>query len=218
MIVLRMSSATRGSSPVVETGHPVGAVPPAGRYGTGAHRSAPSSAAPSVPYSAHRGCAGHSRPGRARGVGDPRHRGHGPGGGRPGRRGAARRGGDQRGGPRHVRHRQLAARLRRPSWSTRTPGVPWADVVVFHMDEYVGIGPDHPASFQRWIRQRIVEPTRPRAAHYLDGRATARGRVRAATPAARPTTPSTSAAWGSARTATWPSTTRRWPTSTTRST
>ena len=52
---------------------------------------------------------------------------------------------------------------------TRTPGVPWADVVVFHMDEYVGIGPEHPASFQRWIRQRIVEPTAPRAAHYLDG-------------------------------------------------
>ncbi len=50
-----------------------------------------------------------------------------------------------------------------------TPDVPWHQVVVFHMDEYVGIGPDHPASFQRWIRQRIVEPTGPRAAHYIDG-------------------------------------------------
>jgi len=54
-----------------------------------------------------------------------------------------------------------------------TPDVPWGDVVVFHMDEYLGIGPDHPASFQRWIRQRIVEPTKPNAAHYLDGRAPA---------------------------------------------
>jgi glucosamine-6-phosphate deaminase len=51
----------------------------------------------------------------------------------------------------------------------RTPDVPWADTVVFHMDEYVGVGPDHPAGFQRWIRQRIVEPTAPRAAHYVDG-------------------------------------------------
>jgi len=50
-----------------------------------------------------------------------------------------------------------------------TEGVPWSDVVVFHMDEYVGVGPDHPAGFQRWIRERIVEPARPRAAHYLDG-------------------------------------------------
>jgi glucosamine-6-phosphate deaminase len=50
-----------------------------------------------------------------------------------------------------------------------TPDVPWSDVVVFHMDEYIGLGPDHPAGFRRWIRQRIAEPTSPRAAHYLDG-------------------------------------------------
>jgi glucosamine-6-phosphate deaminase len=50
-----------------------------------------------------------------------------------------------------------------------TPSVPWSDVVVFHMDEYVGVGPDHPASFQRWIRERIVAPTVPRVAHYIDG-------------------------------------------------
>ncbi len=47
--------------------------------------------------------------------------------------------------------------------------VPWADVTVFHMDEYVGIGPDHPASFERWIRRRIVEKVHPGAAYYLDG-------------------------------------------------
>ncbi len=47
--------------------------------------------------------------------------------------------------------------------------VPWGDVVVFHMDEYVGIGPDHPASFERWIRQRISDRAHPRQAHYLHG-------------------------------------------------
>ncbi len=52
-----------------------------------------------------------------------------------------------------------------------TADVPWAQTVVFHMDEYVGVGPDHPAGFQRWIRERIVEPARPEAAHYIDGRA-----------------------------------------------
>jgi len=50
-----------------------------------------------------------------------------------------------------------------------TDGVPWERTVVFHMDEYVGVGPDHAAGFQRWIRQRIVEPAHPRAAHYVDG-------------------------------------------------
>ena len=51
--------------------------------------------------------------------------------------------------------------------------VPWGDTVVFHMDEYVGVGPDHPAGFRRWIRERIVVPARPRAAHFLDGLAPA---------------------------------------------
>ncbi|HEX3796395.1 MAG TPA: glucosamine-6-phosphate deaminase [Acidimicrobiales bacterium] len=52
---------------------------------------------------------------------------------------------------------------------TDTLDVPWADTVVFHMDEYVGVEPDHPAGFQKWIRQRIVEPASPRAAHYVQG-------------------------------------------------
>jgi glucosamine-6-phosphate deaminase len=50
-----------------------------------------------------------------------------------------------------------------------TAGVPWSDTVVFHMDEYVGVGPDHPAGFQRWIRTRITEPARPKAAFYVEG-------------------------------------------------
>ncbi|HTZ10157.1 MAG TPA: glucosamine-6-phosphate deaminase [Acidimicrobiales bacterium] len=49
------------------------------------------------------------------------------------------------------------------------PEVPWSAVVVFHMDEYAGVGPDHPAGFQRWIRERITERVRPRHAHYVDG-------------------------------------------------
>jgi len=49
------------------------------------------------------------------------------------------------------------------------PNVPWSAVVVFHMDEYVGVGPDHPAGFRRWIRTRVVQRVAPRAAHYVDG-------------------------------------------------
>jgi glucosamine-6-phosphate deaminase len=50
-----------------------------------------------------------------------------------------------------------------------TPGVAWSDVVAFHMDEYVGVRPDHPAGFQRWIRERIADRVRPREVHYIDG-------------------------------------------------
>jgi glucosamine-6-phosphate deaminase len=48
-------------------------------------------------------------------------------------------------------------------------GVPWSRTTVFHMDEYVGMGPGHPASFQKWRRERISERVHPGDAHYLDG-------------------------------------------------
>jgi glucosamine-6-phosphate deaminase len=50
-----------------------------------------------------------------------------------------------------------------------TPDLPWSNTVVFHMDEYVGVGPDHPAGFQKWIRSRIVDRTSPQAAYYVQG-------------------------------------------------
>lgn len=51
----------------------------------------------------------------------------------------------------------------------RTPGVPWERTTVFHMDEYVGAGPDHPAGFQRWIRERIGARVPARRVNYLEG-------------------------------------------------
>lgn len=47
--------------------------------------------------------------------------------------------------------------------------LPWDAITVFHMDEYVGIDADHPASFQRWIRERIEEPAHPRRVEYISG-------------------------------------------------
>ena len=35
--------------------------------------------------------------------------------------------------------------------------IDWSRVTCFHLDEYVGIGPDHPASFRRYLRERFVE-------------------------------------------------------------
>jgi glucosamine-6-phosphate deaminase len=45
----------------------------------------------------------------------------------------------------------------------------WNLVELFHMDEYVGISAHHPASFRRWIRERIEDVVHPRAAYYLNG-------------------------------------------------
>jgi glucosamine-6-phosphate deaminase len=47
--------------------------------------------------------------------------------------------------------------------------IPWDAVTAFHMDEYAGMADDHPASFRRWIRERIEETFHPKAVHYLQG-------------------------------------------------
>ncbi|GAA3125619.1 hypothetical protein GCM10020001_053270 [Nonomuraea salmonea] len=91
----------------------------------------------------------------------------------------------------------------------REQGIPWDRVTVFHMDEYVGIAADHPASFRRWIKERIEDPFAPAAVHYIDGNAPPAPKRSA--PVTRPSCVrcrSTWCAWASARTATWPSTSR----------
>jgi glucosamine-6-phosphate deaminase len=51
---------------------------------------------------------------------------------------------------------------------TATPDVPWPNVEMFHLDEYVGIPADHPASFRRYLREHLIDKTQMRAVHLLD--------------------------------------------------
>jgi glucosamine-6-phosphate deaminase len=48
-------------------------------------------------------------------------------------------------------------------------GIPWQRVEVFHLDEYVGLPPDHPAGFARYVRERFIErlPVPPAAFHAI---------------------------------------------------
>src|SRR5690348_12607116 len=62
-----------------------------------------------------------------------------------------------------------AAQMEFLKYLTKTPGLDWARVELFHLDEYVGIGSDHPASFARYIRERIIQPTGIPTYHLLDG-------------------------------------------------
>ena len=49
-------------------------------------------------------------------------------------------------------------------------GLPWAQVTAFHLDEYVGISNEHPASFRKYLRERLFDKLSPpcAAVHYLD--------------------------------------------------
>jgi glucosamine-6-phosphate deaminase len=66
---------------------------------------------------------------------------------------------------------------------TKAPDLDWARVELFHLDEYLGIGIDHPASFARYIRERIIEPTGIQTYHLLDGLGDPAAVIRAASDA-----------------------------------
>ncbi len=48
-------------------------------------------------------------------------------------------------------------------------GIEWNKVVVFHMDEYLGMSADHPASFPRYIREKLTDVVHPRAFYPIRG-------------------------------------------------
>ncbi len=50
-----------------------------------------------------------------------------------------------------------------------TPGVPWEDVELFHLDEYIGLPATHPASFRRYLQERLIGPAGITRVHLLDG-------------------------------------------------
>lgn len=45
----------------------------------------------------------------------------------------------------------------------------WSRVEVMHLDEYAGIGPEHPASFRRYLKERFVDRVHPRVFHGVRG-------------------------------------------------
>jgi glucosamine-6-phosphate deaminase len=47
--------------------------------------------------------------------------------------------------------------------------IDWPRVEMFHLDEYVGLAADHPASFRRYLRERLIEKTGISRYHLLDG-------------------------------------------------
>jgi glucosamine-6-phosphate deaminase len=53
----------------------------------------------------------------------------------------------------------------------QAPGIDWSKLTAFHLDEYVGVGPDHPASFRRFLVDRLFSHVKVAAFHGLDGQA-----------------------------------------------
>ena len=47
--------------------------------------------------------------------------------------------------------------------------IDWSRVTGFHLDEYIGLSPDHPASFCGYLRERFVSRVPLKQFHYLRG-------------------------------------------------
>ena len=47
--------------------------------------------------------------------------------------------------------------------------VDWSKVEMFHLDEYVGISEEHPASFKKYLTERFINKVNPGKYHLLNG-------------------------------------------------
>jgi glucosamine-6-phosphate deaminase len=52
---------------------------------------------------------------------------------------------------------------------TSLPGIPWEQVELFHLDEYIGLSASHPASFNGYLRTRLIDKVGITHFHLLDG-------------------------------------------------
>ena len=52
---------------------------------------------------------------------------------------------------------------------TKIPGIDWKRVEMFHLDEYVGMSDQAPASFCKYLRERLIDKVGLERYHLLDG-------------------------------------------------
>ena len=47
--------------------------------------------------------------------------------------------------------------------------IDWKKITVFHLDEYKGISDGHPASFRKYLKERILDAVVPKTIYFLNG-------------------------------------------------
>ncbi len=60
---------------------------------------------------------------------------------------------------------------------TKAPGIDWANVEAFHLDEYIGLPVTHPGSFRKMLLEQLIQKTGIVRYHLLDGDAADPGEV-----------------------------------------
>lgn len=54
---------------------------------------------------------------------------------------------------------------------TKMADIDWKNVELFHLDEYIGLPMNHPASFRKYLMERLISKTGITRYHFLDGNA-----------------------------------------------
>jgi glucosamine-6-phosphate deaminase len=47
--------------------------------------------------------------------------------------------------------------------------IEWSRIIILHMDEYLGMADNHPASFRLWMQENLVRHVQPKAFHGVQG-------------------------------------------------
>lgn len=47
--------------------------------------------------------------------------------------------------------------------------IDWSKVTAFHLDEYIGISATHPASFRKYLKEKIIDDVNPKKMYYING-------------------------------------------------
>ena len=54
---------------------------------------------------------------------------------------------------------------------TQKVEIEWQNTTMYHLDEYIGISDSHPASFRRYLKERLVDLVHPGTVHFIQGEA-----------------------------------------------
>jgi glucosamine-6-phosphate deaminase len=49
------------------------------------------------------------------------------------------------------------------------PGLDWSKTILFHLDEYLGLSDEHPASFRKYLKERIADRVHPGTFYFVEG-------------------------------------------------
>lgn len=52
---------------------------------------------------------------------------------------------------------------------TSIPSIDWSKTAMFHLDEYIGISAIHPASFRKYLKERLIDKVHPDTVYLING-------------------------------------------------